>query len=75
VNTKGADSLGSLSASGARPVDPQWITDIREQCLDADVPFFFKQWGGVHKKKFGRTLDGRTWDQMPVNSELVVLHA
>jgi protein gp37 len=67
--------VGGESGPGARPVDPEWITNIRDQCLDADVPFFFKQWGGVHKKKFGRTLDGRTWDQMPANSELVVLHA
>jgi protein gp37 len=67
--------VGGESGPGARPVDPEWITNIRDQCLGADVPFFFKQWGGVHKKKFGRTLEGRTWDQMPASSDLVVLRA
>ncbi|MBI5354813.1 MAG: DUF5131 family protein [Chloroflexi bacterium] len=43
------------------------VTDIRDQCLRAKVPFFFKQWGGVQKKKAGRVLDGRTWDEMPFN--------
>jgi protein gp37 len=66
--------VGGESGPGARPVDPKWIIDIRDQCTDAGVPFFFKQWGGVHKKKFGRTLEGRTWDQMPMDSDLVVLH-
>lgn len=46
-------------------MDPGWVIDIREQCLDADVAFFFKQWGGVHKKKAGRLLEGRTRDGMP----------
>lgn len=66
--------VGGESGPGARPVDPKWIINIRDQCTDAGVPFFFKQWGGVHKKRFGRTLEGRTWDQMPVDSDLVVLH-
>jgi protein gp37 len=43
------------------------VTEIRDQCLRARVPFFFKQWGGVLKKKAGRTLEGRTWDEMPAN--------
>ena len=42
-----------------------WVTDIRQQCIDANVAFFFKQWGGVQKKRNGRELEGRTWDQMP----------
>ena len=46
-------------------MDPGWVTEIRDQCLDAKVPFFFKQWGGFRKKETGRLLDGRTWDQMP----------
>jgi protein gp37 len=46
-------------------VDPQWVVDLRDQCRAARVPFFFKQWGGTNKKKAGRLLDGRTWDQMP----------
>lgn len=43
-----------------------WVVEIRDQCVAAGVPFFFKQWGGVHKKKAGRLLEGRTWDEMPV---------
>ena len=66
--------VGGESGPGARPVDPDWVTDIRDQCLRAEVPFFFKQWGGVHKKRFGRTLEGRTWDQMPADRGLVVRH-
>ncbi|MYJ53823.1 MAG: DUF5131 family protein, partial [Nitrospira sp. SB0672_bin_25] len=49
----------------ARPMRQAWVRAIRAQCLAAKVPFFFKQWGGVFKSKTGRTLDGRTWDQMP----------
>jgi protein gp37 len=49
----------------------EWVTDIRDQALRARVPFFFKQWGGVQKKKAGRTLEGRTWDEMPFNVEIV----
>ena len=56
---------GGESGPGARPVDPKWVADIRDQCLDAGVAFFFKQWGGVHKSKAGRDLEGRTWDEMP----------
>ena len=44
----------------------EWVTDIRDQCVTAHVPFFFKQWGGVHKKKAGRELEGRIWNEMPV---------
>ena len=58
--------VGGESGPGARPVAEEWITDIRDQCLLARVPFFFKQWGGVRKKLNGRTLQGRTWDEMPV---------
>jgi protein gp37 len=65
--------VGGESGPGARPVDPQWVTDIRDQCVSAGVPFFFKQWGGVQKKRTGRTLDGRTWDEMPAHAELEVL--
>ena len=57
--------VGGESGPGARPMDPGWVIEIRDQCLDAEVPFFFKQWGGVRKKAAGRLLDGRTWDQMP----------
>jgi protein gp37 len=75
LNLKGIDwaIVGGESGPGARPVDPAWVSDLRDQCLNAAVPFFFKQWGGVQKKKTGRTLEGRTWDEMPVDSELVSL--
>lgn len=56
---------GGESGPGARPMDIDWLKDIRDQCLEAGVAFFFKQWGGVQKKKAGRELEGRTWDQMP----------
>jgi protein gp37 len=46
-------------------METQWVADIRDQCVEAGVPFFFKQWGGVFKKRHGRTLEGRTWDGMP----------
>jgi len=57
--------VGGESGPGARPVDPAWVTDIRDQCVSGGVAFFFKQWGGVQKKKAGRELAGRTWDEMP----------
>jgi protein gp37 len=62
--------VGGESGPRARPMSPEWVSDIRDQCIDAEVPFFFKQWGGVNKKKAGRILDGRVWDQMPV-----IMHA
>jgi protein gp37 len=57
--------VGGESGPGARPVDPAWVTDIRDQCASAGVAFFFKQWGGVQKKRTGRVLEGRTYDDMP----------
>jgi protein gp37 len=62
--------VGGESGPGARPMKPEWVTSIRDQCVEANVPFFFKQWGGVWKKKFGRELEGRLWDQMPATSQL-----
>ena len=56
---------GGESGPGARPMDPDWVRDIRDNCVQSEVPFFFKQWGGVFKKRTGRTLDNRTWDEMP----------
>ncbi len=58
--------VGGESGPGARPMLAEWVTDIRDQCLDAAVPFFFKQWGGFRKKAAGRKLDGYIWEQMPV---------
>lgn len=63
--------VGGESGPGARKLEKDWVTGVRDQCLNAKVPFFFKQWGGVQKKKAGRLLDGRTWDDMPVNIEFV----
>lgn len=57
--------VGGESGPGARLIKAEWVRDIRDRCLELDVPFFFKQWGGVHKARSGRELDGRTWDQMP----------
>lgn len=57
--------VGGESGRSARPVEVGWVRDIRKQCRRQGVPFFFKQWGGVHKKRNGRLLDGRKWDGMP----------
>ncbi len=57
--------VGGESGPRARPMKPQWPIDIRDQCLNADVSFFFKQWGGINKKKTGRILDGCVWNQTP----------
>ena len=58
--------VGGESGFGARPMPVDWVTSIRRQCEKADVAFFFKQWGGVQKKRNGRMLEGRTWDDMPI---------
>ncbi|MCY3022739.1 MAG: phage Gp37/Gp68 family protein [Planctomycetota bacterium] len=57
--------VGGESGPGARPMLADWVRAIRDQCQAAEVPFFFKQWGGVRKSKAGRILDGRTWDEYP----------
>lgn len=57
--------VGGESGPGARPLDPDWVRNIREQLASANVPFFFKQWGGVNKARTGRILDGRTHDDLP----------
>lgn len=57
--------LGGESGPKARPLNPLWVTAIRDQCLRHKVPFFFKQWGGTNKKKAGRILEGRIWDETP----------
>jgi protein gp37 len=57
--------VGGESGAGARPMKPDWVINIREQCRRAKVPFFFKQWGGVRKGLAGRELEGRTFDEMP----------
>jgi protein gp37 len=57
--------VGGESGPGARPIRPDWVRAIRDRCIARGVPFFFKQWGGVLKKRTGRVLDGRTWDERP----------
>ncbi|MGK8559553.1 DUF5131 family protein [Nocardia gipuzkoensis] len=57
--------VGGESGPAARAMNPDWVRDLRDECVDADVPFFFKQWGGRTPKHHGRNLDGRTWNQMP----------
>lgn len=68
LNLSGIDwvIVGGESGPKARPILVDWVMDIRDQCQRAHVPFFFKQWGGKNKKKNGRLLEGRTWDEMPV---------
>ena len=67
LNLNGIDwvIVGGESGPKARPIKKEWIIDIRDQCLQMEIPFFFKQWGGVRKKYTGRILEGRTWDEMP----------
>ena len=57
--------VGGESGPGARPMQPEWVLQIQKQCSEAAVPFFFKQWGGVNKKRTGRELNGRTYDELP----------
>jgi len=58
--------VGGESGPGARPVKPEWVLAIRDECVESSIPFFFKQWGGVRKKAAGRALENRIWDQMPL---------
>lgn len=58
--------LGGESGANARPISKEWVVNIRDACLNQKIPFFFKQWGGANKKKTGRVLDGKTWDEMPI---------
>jgi protein gp37 len=65
--------LGGESGAGARPMQKEWVLSLRDQCERAQVPFFFKQWGGVRKSKAGREIDGRTYDTIPHRVQLPVL--
>lgn len=56
---------GGESGTNSRPVDPDWLREVRDQCIARDIPFFFKQWGGRTPKSGGRTLDGRIWNEFP----------
>jgi protein gp37 len=64
--------VGGESGHGARRMEVKWVESIQKQCRAQGVPFFFKQWGGVQKKKFGRTLHGKTYDNMPLRKVLSV---
>jgi protein gp37 len=64
--------VGGESGRSARPMDERWVLDIQDQCRVARVAFFFKQWGGRNKKRAGRTLSGRTWDEMPAAAETMI---
>jgi protein gp37 len=65
--------LGGESGPGARPMEADWAEQIRDRCIRAKVPFFFKQWGGVWKKRTGRVIAGRTWDEMPTRIEAAAI--
>lgn len=67
--------VGGESGPGARPMLPAWVTEIRDRCANAGVPFFFKQWGGVRKSETGRALDGKSWDQLPATATLRLVAA
>ena len=75
LNLTGMDwvIVGGESGPGARPMNPAWVKDIRDQCRAAKVAFFFKQWGGVNKKRTGRELDGKTYDNMPTRGQAASL--
>ena len=60
--------VGGESGYHPRPMDPAWVKDIRDQCQNAGVPFFFKQWGGKNKKRNGRILEGKIFDEMPITA-------
>lgn len=61
--------VGGESGPNSRPIEPEWVRTIRDQCVDEGVPFFFKQWGGRTPKAGGRSLDDRVWDEMPSAAE------
>ncbi|NOG74043.1 MULTISPECIES: DUF5131 family protein [Roseicella] len=67
--------VGGESGPRARPMSPDWVREIRDQCLAAGVPFFFKQWGGFRPTQNGRTLDGRLWDEFPQDRPLMLAAA
>jgi len=64
--------VGGESGPGARPIHLEWVREIRDQCVEQGVAFFFKQWGGVRPKSGGRELDGREWSEFPIANAKVV---
>ena len=73
VDLRGIDwvIVGGESGPRARPMDVQWVRDIRDACVGANVPFFFKQWGGLRPKSGGRELDGTEWNQFPIPNDSI----
>ena len=71
LNLSGIDwvIVGGESGPGARPIEQSWVIEIRDQCRNASVPFFFKQWGGTNKNKAGKVLEGKVYNQMPESIE------
>ena len=65
--------VGGESGPGARPMKEEWVADIRDRCVDSDTAFFFKQWGGVNKKRAGRLFEGTTWNDLPRRIELLAV--
>ena len=67
IDLRGIDwvIVGGESGPGARPMEEAWVLEIKALAQKLGIPFFFKQWGGVHKKKRGRMLEGKLWDEMP----------
>jgi protein gp37 len=66
--------VGGESGPGARPMEESWVKSIRDQCIEQNVAFFFKQWGGVRKHLHGRELEGRTWDEYPPTQDVIELN-
>lgn len=66
--------VGGESGPGARPMLKEWVLKIKDQCIKQDAPFFFKQWGGTNKKKAGRLLEGKIWEEMPYAYEEPILN-
>ncbi len=63
--------VGGESGRRPRPMKPEWVFEIHNKCIEENVPFFFKQWGGTNKKKTGRVLRGRTYSEMPIVKHLL----
>jgi protein gp37 len=72
LNLRGIDwvIVGGESGHQARPINASWAVDIRNQCQRTGIPFFFKQWGGPNRRKTGRKLEGRTWDEIPTGFDM-----
>ena len=66
--------VGGESGPKSRPIEKEWVVNIKNQCMNEKIPFFFKQWGGKNKKKTGRLLLGRTWDELPKNVKPILVY-